>query len=97
MAEYRIICTQKALFPHGHHIAAVGTGPVPTHYELVWTVGQLRAALAKPIPDKFYTLSADGRVRATVSAYDCPCGVQTLRSQADGIWSDNLEKLGPCT
>lgn len=97
MAEYRIVCVQKAIFPHGHHITAVGTGSVPTYYDLVWTVGQVRSALAKPIPDKFYTLSADGRVRATVSAYDCTCGVQTLRSHADGIGSDNLDNLGPCT
>ena len=97
MAEYRIVCAQKAIFPDGHHITAVGTGSVPTYYELVWTVGQVRSALAKPIPDKFYTLSADGRVRATVSAYDCTCGVQTLRSHADGIGSDNLDSLGPCT
>ena len=96
MADYWIICTRKSTCPNGHHITHVGTGVMPTTYTLLWTVAQARAALMKPMPDSFHTISAGG-VKAWVAPYTCPCGVETLRSHADRVWTNNLDALGTCS
>ena len=89
MREYLITCVRKsAPTGAGHqHIAGVGIGR--------------QQATVKDI----YRLMDDGHTFGTVSPstgrevpvakYLC-CGLDTLRSHADGLWDDNLDNLPGC-
>lgn len=89
MSEYLITCVRKSAPTEAGHQHIVGVG-----------VGR-RQATVKDI----YLLMDDGHAFRTVSPstgrevpvakYRC-CGLDTLRSHADGLWDDNLDNLPGC-
>lgn len=86
MATYRITCATKV---HEHrHITTIGDSSAR------WTVVQARTAIARG--DVFYTVSPSTGKQARVRAYDCPCGVKSLRSAPDAVKDNNLDNLLNC-
>lgn len=96
MATKRIVCTEQSNPPaagHGH-IMAVGIGPDPSRAENRETVTQVRTNLANG--DVYYTVSPSTNAVALVYAYDCSCGVRTIRSASDAVTDNNLDYLRLC-
>ena len=90
LSEYLITCVRKsARTAAGHqHIASVGIG-----------TGRYSVAQIYEFMDAghtFRTASASIGVEAPVAKFHC-CGVNTLRSHADRVWDDNLDKLPQCS
>jgi len=94
MADYRIVCVNTE-HPH-RHITNVGTGN-PAMADRMWTVAEVRAALAKG--ETFDTISPSTGKRAEVHADDCKepdCTVKTIRSVGDTVTDNNLDNLRAC-
>jgi hypothetical protein len=90
MATYLITCVRKsARTATGHqHITSVGIGTERyTGAQIYQFINQGHA---------FYTASTASGKEAEVKPYRCECGIQTLRSQADGYWDNNLDNLPSC-
>jgi hypothetical protein len=98
MADYRIICTRQQPFTqlHNHaHIVRVGTGTTTDHYDNLWTVQEVYAAMNAG--DRFYTHGASSGKSALVHKFHCPhCTFDTLRSAADSVQDNNLDNLPNC-
>lgn len=86
MSTYQITCATK-IHPHRHITQIGGVGAR-------WTVDQARAAIARG--DVFYTVSRLTGKQARVLAFDCSCGVKSLRSNADAVTDNNLDNLPNC-
>jgi hypothetical protein len=95
MAAHRIVCVNTE-HPH-RHIVKVGTGTTADKYSRIWTVKEVREALANG--DRFYTVSPSTGKEADVKADDCKvggCTVKTIRSKADAVTDNNLDNMGSC-
>ena len=88
MADYRIVCIERAYGGVGH-IVAVGTGTDPSTANNRLTVAEVRNALKQG--DTFHTVGSDGR-KAYVEAWDIP----GIRTKPDASTKDNLESLRVC-
>lgn len=91
MTEYRIVCTNQTGCTTGGHIISVGTGS-DTGWSQQWTVQQVYNAMNRG--DRFYTYG--GGKWASVHAFRCLCGRDTLRSGADATTANNLDHLNLC-
>lgn len=98
MADYQIVCVDKAPSPSGahQHIVQAGTtttgGSVPTRQ---WSVADVVRALSAG--DTFYSTGGTGR-RARVSSYPCTsCGKTYIRTHPDDTLIDNLDNLRRCS
>jgi hypothetical protein len=95
MAGYRIVCVNTE-HPHRHIIKA-GTGDEPALASQMWTVEEVRKAIADG--DTFHTLSPSTGRSAEVYRDDCKideCLVETIRSMTDDLADDNLLSLRQC-
>ena len=93
--DHRIVCVNTE-HPH-RHITQVGTGHNEWAWTRVWTVGEVRQALA--LGDRFYTVSPSTGKAAWVRADDCRVGgclVRTIRSAPDAIADNNLDNMAGC-
>jgi hypothetical protein len=90
MAEYLITCTRKSEpTAAGHqHIVGVGIGGQQ------FTVAQIYRLIDQGYA--FRTVSRSSGREAAVAKYRCSCGLDTLRSHADGYWDNNLDNLPKC-
>jgi hypothetical protein len=95
VSTYEVICVNTE-YPHDH-IIRVGTGEHDAALASgIWTVEQVRAALAQG--DTFFVEDDDGD-KVNVRIYDCPkddCVIKTIRTTADDIKDDNLLSLRTC-
>jgi hypothetical protein len=57
-------------------------------------VAEARALIARGT--QFETVSPSTGKRARILAYDCQCGVKSLRSAADAVKDNNLDNLRNC-
>jgi hypothetical protein len=92
----RIVCTEQSNPPaagHGH-IIAVGIGDNPGNASSRETVTTVRANLASG--QVYYTYSPSTAKVALVYAYNCACGVKTIRSAPDAVYDNNLDNLRLC-
>jgi hypothetical protein len=89
VSEYLITCVRRsAPTETGHqHIIGVGIG---THQATVEDIYLLMDA-----GHTFRTVSPSRGREVPVTKYRC-CGVDTLRSYADGLWDNNLDNLTEC-
>jgi hypothetical protein len=95
MTTYRIDCPVFSGNAHGgrgHIIAVQVTGP--TMVSLRQLVQEVRSRIAAG--DYYYTVSPSTSLRATVEAYNCWCGVQTIRTKADAVHDNNLDNMRVC-
>lgn len=92
MTEYQVVCV-TLLYPAQHrHIVGVGTAD--SYASLRWTVDDVWSAIARG--DRFYTSDSRGR-RAQVDRWEChTCGLRTLRTRADAVTDNNLDRLPQC-
>lgn len=90
---YEIVCVNTA---HEHeHITEVGTGTADEGWDRLWSVAEVRDALAAGT--RFYTVSPSTKKTADVDIYDCDidgCKIQTIRSTPDAIEDNNLDNIG---
>ena len=89
MSEYLITCVRKsAPTGTGHqHIIGVSIGRQQATVEDVY--------LLIDAGHTFRTVSPSTGREVPVAKYRC-CGLDTLRSYADGLWDDNLDNLAEC-
>jgi len=80
MSDYRIVCVNTE-HPH-RHITRVGTGDGPARASQMWTVAEVRKALADG--DTFHTISPSTGRRATVYRDDCKIGGSDVEELCPG-------------
>ncbi|MGE5595937.1 MAG: DUF3892 domain-containing protein [Hyphomicrobiales bacterium] len=96
MANYRIVCTNQEPTGAPHtaaHIVSVGTGD-SSGYSRTWSVLQVYQAMN--LGDGFYTLGQQTGKRARVRQWRCSCGRNTLKSEPDATYDNNLDSLPSC-
>jgi hypothetical protein len=92
MSDYQITCVTKAIDKSGEHGHIVVVGTAEAKY---FAVSEVERKMRQG--DTFRTRNVSAGTSAEVEPYTCSgCGTRTLRSVADGIRSDNLDKLNPC-
>jgi len=95
--RYRIVCDNQMPVnePKSHaHIVELGTGD-SGGYTRRWRLAEVIAAIGQG--DTFYTLSSSTGRDASVQAVNCPvCGHMIIRSSADAVTDNNLDKLPDC-
>lgn len=98
MTRYRIVCTDQEPqnTPHdAAHIVAVGIGTEPNRATDRLTISDVYARMDRG--DEFYTEGVQSRKQASVHKYGCKtCGFATIRSSADSVQDNNLDKIRPC-
>jgi hypothetical protein len=96
--RYRIICDnqQPVAVPKNHaHIVQIGTGTTTQHYEKLWMLAQVIAAIERG--DTFYTQSPSTGKQAAVIVVACGvCRHNIVRSTADAVADNNLDNLPEC-
>jgi uncharacterized protein DUF3892 len=99
MSTYRIVCTeqQPASQPPSHaHIVAVGVGSDASSANERFTLAQVIQKL--DVGDKFYTQGVTSGKTAMVEKYWCGhCRQYHIRSTADAVLDNNLDKLRYCS
>ncbi len=98
MSTYRIVCTEQkpASQPPQHaHIVAVGVGDdtskATTRFTLAEVIRKIDAG------DRFYTKGEQSEKIANVDKYLCSsCQQYHIRSSADAVSDNNLDKLRYC-
>jgi hypothetical protein len=99
MTTHRIVCADQA--PSGHsnrkkHIVAVGVGDDPNEVQRTWTRDEVVRAIDRG--DLFYTRGVNTGKVALVEKYTCgPCGRAHLRSAADKVPDNNLNRMRSCS
>jgi hypothetical protein len=89
VGNYRIVCAELSWSdsPSGHgHVKAIRVG------QYLWSVASVRKWMAEN-GDRFYTVSPTTGKQADVVAYDCECGVRTIRSDPDAVTDNDLEDI----
>ena len=87
MATYKITCaTRSGDAPHDH-VVSISIGGSTRR-----PVAEVRDALDKF--DTYYVYG--GEQSAVVEKFDCECGAQTIRSEADATEANNLHSLPAC-
>jgi hypothetical protein len=97
MAEYRIVCTRRVGASKGtmghSHITHVGTGAA--NFSRLWTVAEVFDAMAKGTT--FHTVGRKSGKTAQVLRQECQyCIEETLRSTADAVEDNNIDRLPTC-
>jgi hypothetical protein len=99
MATYRIVCTDQE--PSGHsdqhaHTVAVGVGDDPNRAQRKWTLDEVLRAIDRG--DVFYTKGvATGQVALVVTYRCAPCRRVHIRSAADRVPDNNLNRIRRCS
>lgn len=99
MATYRIVCADQA--PSGRpdqhaHIVAVGVGDDPNKARRKWTLDEVLRAIDRG--DMFYTKGVNTGELAIVMKYTCvPCRRVHIRSAADNVSDNNLDRIRHCS
>lgn len=99
MATYQIVCMDQE--PSGHsnqhaHIVAVGVGDDPNKAQRKWTLDEVLRAIDRG--DVFYTKGVNTGKVALVETYTCvPCRRVYIRSAADKVADNNLDRIRRCS
>jgi hypothetical protein len=90
MSEYRVVCANWLLTSADHrHITDVGTGTAGQSRR--WSSFAVRCAILDG--DRFYLIDPSTNASAEVEAYDCRCGLKTLRCSLGTTTDEDLDKL----
>jgi hypothetical protein len=95
-ASYRVECVDRpdSAAEHRRHLTGIGTveqDGTRRHWD---DIAVVRDAMSEG--DSFYTKSLMNEKMAAVEAYDCPCGVETIRSNPDHVAHNNLDNMVAC-
>ncbi|HUP34146.1 MAG TPA: DUF3892 domain-containing protein [Candidatus Limnocylindria bacterium] len=99
MTTHRVVCADQA--PSGHsnrkkHIVAVGVGDDPYKVQRKWKRDEVVRAIDRG--DLFYTRGVNTGKVALVEKYTCgPCGRVHIRSAADRVPDNNLNRMRSCS
>jgi len=94
MSDYRIVCVSRLdTSPEHRHVTDVGTENARSEMRR-WSAVEVRHAMRHG--DLFYTISPTTNEMANVEAFDCSCGLKTIRSHTDAIADNNLAAMPAC-
>jgi hypothetical protein len=99
MATYRIVCADQESSGQSDqhaHIVAVGVGDDPAKALRKWTLDEVLRAIDRG--DVFYTRGVNTGKLAIVMKYTCaPCHRVHIRSAADSVSDNNLNRIRHCS
>jgi hypothetical protein len=99
MATYRIVCTDQEQSGRSNqhaHVVAVGVGDDPKRAQRKWTLDEVLGAIDRG--DVFYTKGVNTGKVALVEKYTCaPCRRVHIRSAADNVTDNNLNRIPRCS
>jgi len=91
MSDYRVVCVNRLTTSPAHrHITDVGTG-TDRGWNRRWSAPEVRNAIKDG--DTFYALNPNTESMGHIEAYDCTCGLKTLRSVLDDVADSTLDTL----